>query len=85
MCIETTICESSHKGTEHAASAAYRAWSICILQANDYFRKNVRGKVAGLVRETALSEYGKMVSKTDHTFDTLRSGEAPNLSILLDA
>lgn len=59
--------------------------TFCILQANRYFSKNVRGKVASLVRETALCEYGKMVNKTDHTYDTLWSGEAPNPVKLLYA
>lgn len=50
------------------------------MQANRYFSRNVPGKVASLVQETALCEYGKMVNKTDHTFETLRSGEAPSWS-----
>ena len=33
---------------------AHRYKSSCILQANRYFSRNVRGKVAILVRETAL-------------------------------
>ena len=50
-----------------------------MLHADRCFCGNLWGKIASLLQETALCKRGKMVSKTDHTFDTLRSGEAPNI------